>query len=593
MALKASMNTFIWRWPSRLHIHATQRRLVSKGLFVISDEVAAALNDVRPVVALETSIVTHGMPYPENISVQKELEDIVREHGAVPATVGVYCGSLHVGLDMKRLEHMAEVGTKAAKISRRDLPAALSKGLSGGTTVSATMVACNRAGIQLFATGGIGGVHRGGEFSLDISPDVMELGRSPVTVVSSGIKSILDIGRTLEVLETEGVCVATFGESQEFPAFFAIRSGHRAPWRVADATEAASLIESRNALHLDSGVLIAVPIPKEFEADGQAIEEVIQLAVREAEAADLTGNAVTPFILQKLTERTAGATLRANIALVKNNAAVAGDIASALAKIERENKRGSLFRPSIPRHPYPPVVIGGCVADIVVNCTEEVLQLNGSTHVGHIRTSWGGVGRNVADCLSRLLGDPVRLVSAVGIDTNGEALLKHNPLLDSAGVVRVEGARTASYCTLLDKRGDCLFGVGDMDVHRHISPQLVLENEEHIAHAPVVVLDGNVPVETISCVLRLCGQRRIPAPYNTPLHQKAQAPQLVVTGAQQGIHKSSSLAEVSPNLASVQLDSPRRYKNKAATAGSALSLHSTNKSSLNISWLMQVEGLEK
>ncbi|XP_075742387.1 uncharacterized protein LOC119169183 isoform X3 [Rhipicephalus microplus] len=469
MALKASMNTFIWRWPSRLHIHATQRRLVSKGLFVISDEVAAALNDVRPVVALETSIVTHGMPYPENISVQKELEDIVREHGAVPATVGVYCGSLHVGLDMKRLEHMAEVGTKAAKISRRDLPAALSKGLSGGTTVSATMVACNRAGIQLFATGGIGGVHRGGEFSLDISPDVMELGRSPVTVVSSGIKSILDIGRTLEVLETEGVCVATFGESQEFPAFFAIRSGHRAPWRVADATEAASLIESRNALHLDSGVLIAVPIPKEFEADGQAIEEVIQLAV----------------------------------------------------------------------------VIGGCVADIVVNCTEEVLQLNGSTHVGHIRTSWGGVGRNVADCLSRLLGDPVRLVSAVGIDTNGEALLKHNPLLDSAGVVRVEGARTASYCTLLDKRGDCLFGVGDMDVHRHISPQLVLENEEHIAHAPVVVLDGNVPVETISCVLRLCGQRRIPVFFEPTDVRKAVKPFLSDAWRH--------LSIISPNLAELRV----------------------------------------
>ncbi|KAL1426908.1 hypothetical protein MTO96_017901 [Rhipicephalus appendiculatus] len=140
----------------------------------------------------------------------------------------------------------------------------------------------------------------------------------------------------------------------------------------------------------------------------------------------------------------------------------------------------------------------------------HVALLNGSTHAGHIRTSWGGVGRNVADCLSRLLGDTVRLVSAVGVDRNGEALLKHNPLLDTGGVARVEGTRTASYCTLLDKRGDCLFGVGDMDVHRHISPQLVLENEEHIARAPIVVLDGNIPVETINCLLRLCGQRRIP-----------------------------------------------------------------------------------
>ncbi|KAL1471110.1 hypothetical protein MTO96_000482 [Rhipicephalus appendiculatus] len=301
MALRASLNTCIRRWPSSLHTHATQRRLVSNGPFVISDEVAAALSDVRPIVALETSILTHGMPYPENISMQKELEDIVREHGAVPATVGVYCGSLHVASSIWRKWEVRQQRYHDGTCLRR-----YPRASPGGTTVSATMVACNRAGIQLFATGGIGGVHRGGEFSLDISPDVMELGRSPVTVVSSGIKSILDIGRTLEVLETEGVCVAAFGESQEFPAFFAVRSGHRAPWHVADAAEAASLIESRNALHLDSGVLIAVPIPKEFEADGQAIEEAIQLALREVEAADLTGNAVTPFILQKLTERTAG-----------------------------------------------------------------------------------------------------------------------------------------------------------------------------------------------------------------------------------------------------------------------------------------------
>nr|XP_054930693.1 pseudouridine-5'-phosphate glycosidase-like [Dermacentor andersoni] len=422
----------------------------------------------------------------------------------------IVCVFFFQGLDMNSLERLAQVGNRAAKISRRDLPAALSKGLSGGTTVSATMVACNRAGIQVFATGGIGGVHRGGESTLDISPDVMELGRSPITVVSSGIKSILDIGRTLEVLETEGVCVAAFGESQEFPAFFAVRSGHQAPWRVADAAEAASLIESRNALHLDSGVLIAVPIQKEFEVDGNVVEEAIQLALREAEAADLTGNAVTPFILQKLTERTAGATLRANVALIKNNAGVAADIASALSKIEREDKQRSLFRPSIPRQPSPPVVIGGSVADIVVNCMEDMLQLNGTTHAGRIRTSWGGVGRNVADCLTRLLGGTVRLVSAVGVDRHGEALLQHNRLLDTSGVVRVEGARTASYCTVLDDRGDCLFGVGDMDAHRHISPELIGQNEEHIACAPVVVIDGNLPDESISYVLHLCGQRQVP-----------------------------------------------------------------------------------
>lgn len=321
----------------------------------MSEEVSAAIHNGQPIVALETSILTHGMPYPENISTQSELEAIVRSKGAVPASIGVHAGKLHVGVDKETLESLAKLGTKAAKISRRDLPAALCKGLSGGTTVAATMVACNLTGIQVFATGGIGGVHRGGESSLDISPDVMELGRTPVTVVSSGIKSILDISRTLEVLETEGVCVAAFGESQDFPAFFAARSGHQAPWRVANASEAASLIISRNALHLDSGVLIAVPIPQEHEADSRAMEDALQQALREAEAADLTGNAVTPFILQKLTEHTAGASLRANIALIKNNTAVAADIATALAKLEGDHKRSRLFRPSIPIQPAPPV----------------------------------------------------------------------------------------------------------------------------------------------------------------------------------------------------------------------------------------------
>ncbi|XP_077516863.1 uncharacterized protein LOC144127807 [Amblyomma americanum] len=545
MHLRRGVHSFYKLWLKSWAKHALSRSYSSGGPFVVSEEVSAALHNGQPIVALETSILTHGMPYPENISTQSELEAIVRSKGAVPATIGVHAGTLHVGIAEDRLESMAKMGTKTAKISRRDLPAALCKGLSGGTTVSATMVACNRAGIQVFATGGIGGVHRGGESSLDISPDVKELGRTPVTVVSSGIKSILDITRTLEVLETEGVCVAAFGESHEFPAFFAARSGHQAPWRVADASEAASLISSRNALHLDSGILIAVPIPKEYEADGQAMEDAVQQALRESEAADLTGNTVTPFILHKLTECTAGASLRANIALIKNNAAVAADIAGALAKIEGDQKRRSLFRPAIPRQPAPPVVVGGSVVDTVVSCTEDRVQLNGSTHAGHICTTWGGVGRNVADCLARLLADRVRFVSAVGADDrHAEALLQHNPLLDTGGVVRVEGARTASYCTLLDRRGDCLFGVGDMQVHRHISPQLVRENEEHIARAPVVIFDGNLPEETIACLLRICGQRRVPTFFEPTDVRKAVKP--FVTDAWH------HLSAVSPNLAELR-----------------------------------------
>lgn len=258
-------------------------RAFSKERVVVSNEVSSALRERQPVVGLESTIITHGMPFPDNLGTAKDVENTIRSRGAVPATIGIYQGQLHVGMSNELMEALARIGPEATKVSRRDLPAALSKGLSGGTTVSATMVACNRVGIQVFVTGGIGGVHRGGESTLDISADLSELGRTPVAVVSAGVKSILDIGRTLEFLETEGVCVATFGESKDFPSFFTSRSGHNAPWRVADAHEAASLIASRNALHLDSGILIAVPIPQEYEADGTAIEEAIKIAYKEAE----------------------------------------------------------------------------------------------------------------------------------------------------------------------------------------------------------------------------------------------------------------------------------------------------------------------
>ncbi|XP_077561305.1 pseudouridine-5'-phosphate glycosidase-like isoform X1 [Haemaphysalis longicornis] len=374
MHLRASLHNLRRHWITCGPKATPVRHFSRADPFVISEEVSAALSDGRPIVALETSLLTHGMPYPENISTQSELEDMLRARGAVPATVGVLGGRVHVGLNREALESLGKMGGDATKVSRRDLPAVLSKGLSGGTTVSATMLACNRAGVQVFATGGIGGVHRGGESSLDISADLKELGRTPVTVVSAGVKSLLDIGRSLELLETEGVCVAAFGESQEFPAFFTAHSGHRAPWRVSDASEAAAMIASRNALHLDGAVLLAVPIPKEFEADGQVVEEATQLALKEAQEAGLSGNAVTPFILQRVAERTGGASLRANVALVKNNAVVAADIAIALAMHEGGTKRRSLFQPSMPRQPATPVVIGGAVVDIVVNCMEEKIQ---------------------------------------------------------------------------------------------------------------------------------------------------------------------------------------------------------------------------
>ncbi|TSK28061.1 Pseudouridine-metabolizing bifunctional protein C1861.05 [Bagarius yarrelli] len=250
-------------------------------LFKIHPSVCEALSEHRPVVALESTIITHGMPYPQNLSTAKEVEDIVRAEGVTPATVAVLEGTVHVGLSSDELDFLASSKT-ALKVSRRDMPYVISKGLSGGTTVSGTMIAAHKAGIPVFVTGGIGGVHRDGENTLDISADLTELGRTPIAVVSAGVKSILDIGRTLEFLETQGVCVATYGESTSFPAFFSQKSGYASPYNVHNAKEAAELIESTFCLGLQSGVLLAVPLPEEHAAAGQLIEDAIQAAVTEA-----------------------------------------------------------------------------------------------------------------------------------------------------------------------------------------------------------------------------------------------------------------------------------------------------------------------
>ncbi|KAJ3595987.1 hypothetical protein NHX12_002396 [Muraenolepis orangiensis] len=252
--------------------------------FRVHPSVSQALADHQPVVALESTIITHGMPYPHNLRTALEVEALVRAQGATPATVGVIRGQVHVGLSSDQLEYLAR-SEGSLKISRRDLPYAISQGLSGGTTVSGTMIAAHRAGIPIFVTGGIGGVHRGGEHSLDVSADLTELGRTPVAVVSAGVKSILDIGRTLEFLETQGVCVATYGPTNNFPAFFSPQSGFTSPYHVRDPSEAAKLIEGTLCLGLQSGLLIAVPICEEHAAVGQQIDDAIRTAVAEARLA--------------------------------------------------------------------------------------------------------------------------------------------------------------------------------------------------------------------------------------------------------------------------------------------------------------------
>lgn len=302
------------------------------GLMKISPEVAEALSNGRPVVALESTVISHGMPYPQNLETAKQLEEIVRVNGAIPATIAILDGVPCIGLSIEDLQKLANLGTRAQKTARRDIAHVVSIRGNGATTVSATMFFASKVGIPIFVTGGIGGVHRHGENTLDISSDLTELGRTPVAVVSAGVKSILDIPRTLEYLETQGVCVATYA-TNDFPAFFTERSGCRVPCRVDTPEDCAQLIDAYVKLRLGTGILFAVPIPKEYSASGTLIEDAIQRAIGEARAKNIAGNAETPFLLSRVNELTGGASLASNIALLKNNAQLGAKIAVALAQL--------------------------------------------------------------------------------------------------------------------------------------------------------------------------------------------------------------------------------------------------------------------
>ena len=301
---------------------------MSDALLAISDEVRAALEAGVAIVALESTIITHGLPHPRNLEAARLAEAAVRAGGAMPATVAIHDGRILVGLDGTRLEELAGA-RDAVKVSRQTLASALGRPGWAGTTVSATMIAADRAGIRVFATGGIGGVHRGGQESLDISADLSELGRTPVAVVCAGPKSILDVGRTLEVLETAGVPVLGWG-TDELPGFFSRTSGWRVPARVDSAEEAAELLRRHWALGL-AGALLCVPLPEDVALPRAEAEAAITAAIREADAAGIRGPASTPFVLSRVAELTGGRSVEANLALIRQNAGVATALATALA----------------------------------------------------------------------------------------------------------------------------------------------------------------------------------------------------------------------------------------------------------------------
>ena len=298
---------------------------------VTSQEVKEALENGKPVVALESTIISHGMPYPKNVETALRVEEIIRENGAVPATIGIIGGVLKAGLTKEEIDYMGKA-PDVAKVSRRDIPYIVSMKKDGATTVASTMIIADMAGIKIFATGGIGGVHRGAETTMDISADLEELAATDVAVVCAGAKSILDIGLTLEYLETKGVPVFGYG-TKELPAFYTRKSGFPVDYRIDTPEEMAAVLKTKWSLGLHGGALIANPIPENYSMDEAFITKVIEDSVVEANEKGIKGKETTPFLLAKIKEITGGDSLESNIQLVYNNAEVAAKVAVAFAKL--------------------------------------------------------------------------------------------------------------------------------------------------------------------------------------------------------------------------------------------------------------------
>jgi pseudouridine-5'-phosphate glycosidase len=297
----------------------------------ISPKIKKALKKGHPIVALESTIISHGMPFPKNVATALLVENMVRSQGAIPATIAILDGKMKVGLTKKEITRLGKEGQNVTKTSRRDLPFVLAKKISGATTVASTMIIANLAGIKIFATGGIGGVHRGATTSMDISADLQELAKTNVAVVSAGVKSILDLPLTLEYLETHGVPVIGY-QTQEFPAFFSRKSGLTVDYQIDTPKALAKALHIKWSMDLDGGVVIANPIPENAEVEFSFINKAIEKALKSANNTGIKGKAITPFLLAKIEELTKGKSLAANIQLVLNNAKLAAQIAVELAK---------------------------------------------------------------------------------------------------------------------------------------------------------------------------------------------------------------------------------------------------------------------
>jgi len=458
----------------------------SRSLFRILPAVQRALETNQPLVALESTIVAHGMPYPENFQLSRDVAQILRERSVEPATIALKDGYCRIGLTPDELHDLARRG--GSKVTTRQVAQHLSNSSNewGATTVASTLALATRAGIPTFCTGGIGGVHRGHD--MDVSADLLELARNPGIVVCAGIKSILDIPRTLETLETYGVTVVAY-QTDEFPAFFSPHSGVAAPARVDDVNEIVDLYQRTRDLDLPHSILVAVP---NADPAGAAVEEAIQAALREADKKGISGPAVTPFILKRVAETTDGDSLRSNMSLVKQNAKIGAEIAKALSQVSfRSSHTATKTRLTRSRV----AVMGGAVADLTA-IPDHKLQL-GTSNPSRCTESDGGVGRNIAEALGRLGSNPV-FFSAIGNDSRGHAMLQR--LQRDCGVqvseetVKVsKDKNTATYVAVLQADGDMHVACADMDIFEEISPI----STEALESFDILVIDANLPPETL------------------------------------------------------------------------------------------------
>ena len=521
-------------------------KTAAKQFICVSEEVQEALQNRQPVVALESTILTHGLPADRALHFATTVEEAVRSNGAVPATIAVLDSHFRVGLthsDFDRLVDAASCGN-ARKAAIRDLPFALTcpdRRVVFGTTVSATSFIAYLSGISVFATGGIGGVHRGAEVTMDISSDLLALASIPVAVVSAGVKSILDVPKTLEVLESMGVTIASVG-TDKFPAFFTRDSGVDSPGRVDSPEEAARLFATSLAIRPSVGMLLAVPIPENMEAVGDAILKAVRVAHEEAEKANINGAAVTPFMLERVRQLTDDASLEANVHLVLNNAKFAAQTAVKLSALINTPRSTSSKKPQI-------IVIGGSNVDISVKLKKEELKTTKDIHPpasyeGTVEmVGGGGVGRNVAEAVGRLSSSHLFL-TAISNDAEGQSLLNRYPFISWKTAPLADTLhQTAKYVGILNSTGELLFGIADMDIHKQITPAFIesVFQETALSQVKVICSDGNVDVDTLKKLINFAKSKKVPFWYEpTDLHKCIKIVDAIETG--------SPIDVISPNM---------------------------------------------